>query len=271
VTFRNWIVPQTATVREDGTKLYVLDAPLQVKSAPISLATAPAGVSCPSQSQTVTDHNQQAFESIVLPKITEVVNTAVEFEDLRRVYLARVIASWVRQKAQSKVNAYSSIINSGDVSRWPARTKWTADGVYQDYLKSYKNGEYNYTLTRQVNGKEVRFSIVVGGVDFSNAPRQSIDQSTFANKWPTLPETVRASQSTLTADNNQNATWFGGANTPINSPTASPSNSATQGNKGWLPVTGTPILLICGAGALLLTAGVVLSLWTRRRRITFQP
>ena len=36
---RLWIMPAPATVRESGNELYILDAPLQVKSEPISFKT----------------------------------------------------------------------------------------------------------------------------------------------------------------------------------------------------------------------------------------
>jgi hypothetical protein len=134
ITFRNWIVPQTATVRQDGDELYVLKAPLEVKSAPIGIATPPARGSCPAQPQSITDHNQAVFEKLIVPRITKAVNTAPEYEDLRRVYLSRVIAEWIRQRSATAHNAYTPIINSGSAAKWPARTKWDPQDVYKEYV-----------------------------------------------------------------------------------------------------------------------------------------
>jgi len=266
ITFRNWIVPQPATVRENGAELYVLDAPMLVKSAPISLSTPPGAAPCPNQPKEITDHNQQVFEKVILPKITEAVNTAPEYEDLRRVYLSRVIATWLRQRSAARPNAYTPIINSGDVSRWPARTKWNPQDVYQAYLKSYKDGEYTYTWTRQQNGKTVTVTIVVGGVDFSESPRQPIDQTTFTQKWPALPQTVQTSQVTLVADNDPGRTWMGATNGPPPNQPSNPPAANPPPNNGGLPITGASVALTSGIGATLLAVGAALVLLIRRRR-----
>src|SRR5204863_898717 len=142
--FRNWIIPGPAKVRESNGELYVLDAPLQVKSAPINFKT-PIVVNCPAQPDSITEHNQKMYEQYILPEVEKAVNTAPEYEDLRRVYLARVMAEWLRQRSAAKANAFTPIINSGTVSRWPARTPWNPMDVFNAMVKSLKEGEFTYT------------------------------------------------------------------------------------------------------------------------------
>jgi hypothetical protein len=276
ITFRNWIVPQTASVRQDGDELYVLNAPLEVKSAPIGIATPPASGACPAQPQSITDHNQAVFEKLIVPQITKAVNTAPEYEDLRRVYLSRVIAEWIRQRSAAAHNAYTSIINSGSAAKWPAHTKWDPQDVYKEYVNSYKNGDYTYTWHRKQGDQEVTVTIIVGGVDFSKAPRKSLDTAAFKKQYPALPTTVKTARTSVIGDALPDISWMGGGNGPLAPPPPAGSNSGGHhnggggGGGGGLPITGSPAALVGVIGLVLLILGVGLALWTRRRRPKFR-
>ena len=268
ILFRNWIVPGTASVRENGGELFVLDDPLQVKSAPATLKNPPGGAKCANQPESMTEHNQQLFEKLILPKIEEAVNAEPQYEDLRRVYLSRVIAEWIRQRSAAKPNAYSPIIGSGNINRWVARTPWNPQDVYQEYLKSFKNGDFNYTITRTVNGQQVVVSFSIGGVDFSSVPRSSLDQQTFTQKFPALPATVQQARFSLVDDRKDvDRTWLGAGTTPatVPVPPAQGGGHPPAGNPG-LAVTGTPTGLIAMVGLALLVCGGVLVFSTQRGR-----
>lgn len=214
--WRNWIVPAPASVRENGGELFILDAPLQVKSAPASFSTPVGGLPCPSQPEAITKHNQQVIEQLILPEVEKAVNTAPEYEDLRRVYLARVTAEWLKQFSAVKPNAYTPLIGKGDISRWPARTPWNPRDVFDKMLKSLRDGEFTYTVTRTVGGRQVTQTAIVGGVDFSSSPRESLPAQTFAQKFPALPRTVQhaRSQPVALADPKGDRTWLGAGTRP---------------------------------------------------------
>jgi hypothetical protein len=266
ITFRNWIVPGPAKVRENGGELYVLDAPLQVKSAPISFKTPIGGLPCPAQPESITQHNQLVYEQKILPKVEQAVNTAPEYQDLRRVYLARVMAEWLRQRSAAKANAFTPIIGSGDISRWLARTPWNPKDIFDQMVKSLRDGEYTYTWKRNQGGQEVTVTIVVGGVDFSESPRAPITETAFKQQYPALPQTVTRSRHSLLNDIDPSRTWLGAGAGPAAQAPAPPQASPPAAGSGGLPITGTPIALITLAGALLVIAGVAVLLWMRRRR-----
>jgi hypothetical protein len=231
ILFRNWIVPGTASVRENGGELFVLDDPLQVKSEPLTLKNPPGGATCANQPESITQHNQQLFQTLILPKVEHAINTEPQYEDLRRVYLSRVIAEWIRQRNATKPNAYSRIIGSSDISRWVARTPWHPQDVYQEFLKSFRNGDFKYTITRTVGGQQVVVSFSAG-VDFSSAPRSSLDAPTFTKKFPALPVTVQQSRFSPIDDvQDEGHTWLGAGTTPV--PPAQGGGRTNTGIRAW--------------------------------------
>lgn len=202
--FRLWIVPAPATVQQDGDSLLVLDAPLDVKidSADLRIPDRPV-VTCP---RAIHDNNAQTYRALILPKIRDFVNKSPEFADLRRVYLSRVVAEWYKQRnARGRANHYGELIGENDVTRWPARTTWTSQAVFDQYMNSLKNGEWTGTA-RGADGKTYVYT--EGGVDFSNVTLTDVSPSVFRAKWGDLPAVVDGSIAQTTVDGH-GGVWFG--------------------------------------------------------------
>jgi hypothetical protein len=110
---RNWIVPKPATVRTSGSELFILDAPLEVKTESDFFNIPGSGSNgCPVDSQAAVD----IYRSVIVPELTRVVNESTEYTDLRRVYISRVAAEWFRPRMQTNGTADDFGIDSNDVS-----------------------------------------------------------------------------------------------------------------------------------------------------------
>jgi hypothetical protein len=265
---RLWITPGTASVREDGAQLYILDAPLTVNAEFFEVKKLPPGIRC-EQSEEVAKENVAVYQRIILPEMEKQVNSDPGYADLRRVYLSRVAAEWLRRRAATKPTVFTPIIGSGDVKRWPARTAWSFQDVYRSYLKSFNEGEYTYAREVQDGGQTVTVTFTMGGVDFSQPPpRKPVSATTFKKEHPTLPVTVSGSKKAPlaygTAD--VNLTWLGGDAQRMAPPVTSPEQPGGTG--GGLPITGSPVAAATGIGTALLVAGVLALAWLRRRRRT---
>jgi hypothetical protein len=257
---RLWITPTEASVREDGGQLYILDAPLKANAEFFKISKQPPGVTC-QQTDAVAEENVKVYQEIILPELDKAVNTDPAYADLRRVYLSRVAAEWLRTRSAQKANAFTPIIGSNDVSRWPARTKWDEQEVYRSYLKSYNEGEYTYTRQVRDGGQTVTVTFGIGGVDFATSPRKPVSANTFKQQHPTLPVTVtRSTVVPLAYGTDADLTWLGGDSADNR---AAPPG-APRGNG--LPITGSPVVMTATAGLVLLLAGVVLFVWWRRLR-----
>jgi hypothetical protein len=210
LTFRQWIVPAPAVVREDDGGLYIVDAPLAVKLETEHQPARNVGrntATCRSD-KAVDEHNEKVFREMVLPKLVKAVNTAPEYEMLRRVYLTRVAAEWYKQRSLTKATALQDVIGSNSTAKWPARTNWKPRDVFDRFVRSYRDGEF--TVERRTRQGDVitTTTFVYGGVDFSASPRTGMNAADFTAAHAGLPGTVAAARVSPIADDD--LIWLGG-------------------------------------------------------------
>ncbi|MGP4046193.1 hypothetical protein [Streptomyces sp. 2A115] len=254
---RNWITPEPATVHEDGDKLYILDAPLDVKMETQYLSelggSDDAPITCPQQDRASDEHNEDLYRTLILPKLKKAVNTAPEYADLRRVYLARVAAEWYRERSSTKHTTYGDLIDSGNITDWRTAAIWKPRDTFDKYVDSYTKGEFDVT-EKTANGGAKNY--VYGGVDFSRVPLQQLSDTRFETDFVNLPQGVDRSLRTPSTD--ADTVWLG-------APT--PRQAAGLGPPGNSVATGTWALRLL---PILLFPGVFL-LWRRRRRLNTTP
>ncbi|MFG1604075.1 hypothetical protein [Actinoplanes sp. NPDC049265] len=245
LSFRQWISPAPATVREDGDGLYIVDAPLTVQLESEFLKSAQSG-GCPPADQT---RQEAAYRSLILPKIRSAVNTAPEYAELRRVYLSRVAAEWYRNRSARQATSFGDMIDRGDVSAWPARRPWSPRTVFDQYVKSYTKGEFHVTHKHRDGDYLITDTYLYGGVDFSAVTFTELDATAFQGRARDLGTVVQTAMTRPAADH-QNKIWLGAVTSAAKPPgrTTEPSGSSIWTGRRW-PAAG--ILLIAGALVLL--------------------
>ncbi|MCP2341583.1 hypothetical protein [Actinomadura rupiterrae] len=189
-TSRLWIVPGDVRVREDGDSLYVLKAGLAVQVR----AENAGGRSCfPDQS--VQERYQRIEQSMVLPEVTRTVNTAPEYAPLRRAFLSRVIAQWMRERhAKGAHTAFDKLIDSGDVASVRLTDGWQPRQVLDAYVKAFNSGDFTYKRTTAQGNTTLTETFTVGGVDFSQLHPARSGADAMNRQIPHLPDTVKASR-----------------------------------------------------------------------------
>ncbi|MFE1954855.1 hypothetical protein ACFW9D_30800 [Streptomyces sp. NPDC059524] len=298
---RNWIEPGTAQVREQDGGIYILDTPLKVKSEYMKMTSVPPGSFNCDFNEAQKRWAERQVNRLIIPEVEKRVNNDPEYADLRRVYTARVAAEWIRlQDAKSRTD-YHSIIDSGDVSRWPLRganKDWTRETTYRAYVKSYREGEEKWQ--HDAGGGPYTYS--VGGVDFSKQPKRNVTGLRFRTEHRYKPRQTRNSLQTVARDPQDKDLLLLGGNTaakstgggdgggtdPTPTPTTAPTDHspapapsdpsastppaadptrAPQDPDGDLADTGsdTPIALIATLAAVLAAAGAALTWWYRRK------
>ncbi|BCJ36571.1 hypothetical protein Athai_40740 [Actinocatenispora thailandica] len=262
LSYRAWITPKPASVRQTNGSLYILDAPLRVRTATLYTTDPKTGKrTCPGQSKARADYNQRVLRQLLVPKVEQAINSDSRFATLRRVYLSRVAAEWYRQVSAKHDTMYRRLINQGILGPWVSRTPWSPRDIYDQYLK-----EYDATTGSIVVGSTT-YSFHYGGVDFSRAPSAPVSQQQFAAKHPQLPKTVDKSIDKPTTDPDDDTTWAGGTVTVArDSGGASPPPEGQGGGGPVLPVTGTPLWSSILVGLVLLASGFALVYLFRRRR-----
>ncbi|MFF9688487.1 hypothetical protein [Streptomyces sp. NPDC014623] len=256
VSMRQWIVPGTATVRDNDDELYILEAPLQVKMESEVIKTSGVGgnTGCGQQDEAGTRHNEALYRTTILPQVQNAVNTAPEYADLRRVYASRVAAEWFRKRSADKHTAYSDLIGKGDISRWASQEKWTPREVFDRYVQSYKNGEFKVKRTTTKGDLVYTDTYVYGGVDFTRISQNRLSAATFAKEHAALKATAHDALDAPSTEGSD--VWLGGQTTAV------PYAEAFAGPE---PATSKSLFHVLGAAPLtvwLVTGGV---LWWRRR------
>ncbi|MFD8542226.1 hypothetical protein [Streptomyces sp. NPDC059649] len=177
---RLWITPGEAKVYTEGDELYILDAPLKVQAEPMSIGKTGnrSHQGCPRLSEDAEASISAAYDALVLPGIVREVNKGPEYAALRRVYLSRVAAEWIRRRTAVRETGYEYVIDSGDVSRWSSKRQWSPHSVFERYVTYYDRMAACRTCTR-----EKLYRIASGGVDFGRVVQHNVSKAEFDAKW----------------------------------------------------------------------------------------
>ncbi|GAA2914830.1 hypothetical protein Acy02nite_91790 [Actinoplanes cyaneus] len=240
LTVRLWIVPQPASVREDNGGLYILDAPLTVNVERVFLESGtPAvnGAACPAKNDAAGTFVEGIYRSHVLPSLIKAVNTAPEYADLRRIYLARVAAEWYR--ATSDTGPAADLIDSGDVSAWPLSEQWRPRTTFDDYVRSFHNGEYNFQREVRKGQTIWTYTYRYGGVDFGTVELAAVDEQTFQQQRPGAADAVAQSFTSAAADRS-GRTWLGVSAAEEPSEPAAPTATTASAASATPPAVAAP-------------------------------
>ncbi|GAB3869594.1 hypothetical protein GCM10029964_002140 [Kibdelosporangium lantanae] len=258
VDMRQWIVPKPASVYEDDGGLYIVDAPLEVKMETQYLTERGQNTSCTNPNAAM----DKAFRTLVLPKVEDAVNHGPEFAELRRVYMSRVAAEWYREKHGG---ALSAMVDSGDVSRWPALSKWSPRQVFDQYVESYSKKEFDIHREETISGRRYDVTYTYGGVDFSG-----VDLDRVASVSQDRRDAVRNSFQNAATDQDGKV-WLGSAGGPVraidydggNEPEDYPDGQVPDDDVVAAPRTGTSTWPLLGVSAVV---GLVLVICLRLRQ-----
>ncbi|MEU8889835.1 hypothetical protein [Streptomyces sp. NPDC048442] len=257
-SFRNWIVPGRASVYATRDELYIVDAPLTVKSQADYLTTqgVDGAKGCRKESQATENRNEALYRKLILPRLQRAVNKAPEYAQLRRIYLSRIAAEWYRARSTKHHTTYSSLINSGDVSRWPHNGAWKPRDTFDAYVDSYRNGEFKVKNRTRKGNYIYTNTYVYGGVDWSKLNIHQMSRQSFEQQAPGLAADTKQAVDGRTKTNGDQV--LVGGTVPQRAPDRG-------GHTGGIPTWG----YLAGLGVLLL--GTTTLVLKRRLRHRNQP
>ena len=261
LSFRQWIVPAPATVSENRGELYILKAPLDVKMESDYRRRRPvAGAGarpCPGQPQALEERSEALYRRMILPHVQRAVGRRPEYAALRRVYLARVAAEWYRRLGAREGGAFVEIIDSDDISRWVSKRRWRPRALFDQYVRSFRRGEFRVKRRTQEGNVVKTRTLVYGGVDFTSVPQQAVSAEGLRRLRPGLPAMLARSLSRPVVDRGRGEIWLAGASFDRRFAVGDPVS--TGGSS-----VGAP--LIIGGTLVLLAITAVIGLYLRRMR-----
>lgn len=195
---RVWIVPAEAVVveTEDGALLVKssLKVLLESEYAALKLkAIAQSLDNSLGNNDSLKTLTEQLMKEIIIPAITKDINESPNYAPLRQVYHSLILAQWYKRKYQNADSVYARAINKGSINGLESQLPWERQQIWQEYLKSYKQGEYKIQDT--IFGlKRMYFS---GGVLF-DLGAESFPLTIISQKE--LPEALKQDPNLLNPD-----------------------------------------------------------------------
>jgi hypothetical protein len=163
---RVWIVPKETIVSETENRFTILKNSLGVclESEYFSqTAEAKDG-----KLRELQDYASGLMKELIIPVLEKKVNESYSYAALKEIYNALVLARWYKNKFGFRYNSLlhtmgkSEIIEDAEVN-----FSYGPEMAYQDYIKSYKSGEYSFSESYQSGmGSYTTVSYFSGGIDF---------------------------------------------------------------------------------------------------------
>lgn len=167
---RLWIVPDEVEVYDTENEVYITKCKLRVELESEYLSR-PQQLSDKKQKM-LQDYAANLMRELILPKLNEKVNDDLIYADLRQVFHSLILARWYRQRVSYRHGSLVNTVDSRVLTELDSAFDCSPQDVYQDYLKSVKEGEYSFDEETTYGNsfymiRETKHYFS-GGVDFRN-------------------------------------------------------------------------------------------------------
>jgi hypothetical protein len=151
---RPWIVPDEIIIRETTDSAYIYKATLKVMLEEDYLKDSAVYNFKDNRLKELNEYSSQLIREIIIPKLTKEINSSKRYACLRQVYYSLILAQWFKARFQGKQGQCYELINSQNLQNLTSKEPWLKTTYFQEYQKSFKDGEYNikepvYTLYGQ--------------------------------------------------------------------------------------------------------------------------
>ncbi|HDZ77244.1 MAG TPA: hypothetical protein ENH41_04080, partial [Candidatus Omnitrophica bacterium] len=177
---RVWIVPDEAVIVETEDGALIAEAKLKVMLENEYLKQNPA--------DKIQKFSEDLMKEIVLPVLSNDVNTSLRYAPLRQIYHSLILAEWYKQKHRSSGSVFSLCIDRGYTNGLESQLPWSKQKIWQEYVNSYQNGEYKIKDTI-FDLKRMYFS---GGIIFNFETASSAIVSSGAGLGNLASRSVKA-------------------------------------------------------------------------------
>jgi len=135
-----WILPESATVYENGSTVYVVGSRLKVLTDKDYLATSNKRQAT---SDKKLDTQSQIIREIIVPEIEREVNEGKHFAPLRQIYHSLILAKWYKETVKNSLLS-EVYVDQNKVAGMDVVDEELKIQIYDQYMKAYKKGVFNY-------------------------------------------------------------------------------------------------------------------------------
>lgn len=204
---RTWIVPGEVEVSAESGQVRIESAPLRV-----CLESEYFGAKGIQVGSAVGKAAQRKCEAVtkrlILPKVEELVNGGDDYRELRRAYHGIILANCWRKGIGRSGSVVEGLAARTTEAELVAKPGWTFKATYDAYLKSLREGEYDFTEEspeqKDADTYVVSSRYFGGGVDFTRLKVRVVSRRTGGVKAakpssPRSPTRTPPTQSARTA------------------------------------------------------------------------
>jgi ribosomal protein S18 acetylase RimI-like enzyme len=188
---RPWIVPDEIIVRQSAGSAYVYKATLKVMLEQDYIKDSPLYNFADPKTKELNDYAASLMRELIIPKITREINTSKRYASLRQVYYSLILAQWFKGNFARQSGGYAQLIDKKDLTGLTSAVNWSENTYYNDYRKSFAQGEYRLEEARDsIYGRTVR-TYVSGGVLLNKNIQDAINNGAVRAVSSNLPAPVR--------------------------------------------------------------------------------
>ncbi|VAX35109.1 hypothetical protein MNBD_UNCLBAC01-2079 [hydrothermal vent metagenome] len=146
-----WIVPETATVYENGDTALIVESHLKVMLEGDFLAlesnfnNKKFGMQNleDAEAQDLSELSSSVVRDVIIPAIEKEVNEGEHFAKLRQIYHAFILASWFKTNLNESLLG-KIYVDQNKTTGIDIEDKNVKEKIYTQYIKAFKQGVYNY-------------------------------------------------------------------------------------------------------------------------------
>jgi hypothetical protein len=151
-----WIVPNKAVVYQNAktNSVFVVDSSLKVMLEQDYLAAnknkameqygmSEGALQRSVSSDAISTMSSRIIKQIVIPALEKEVNEGKNFSSLRQIYQSLILAAWYKKNLKDSILA-KGYVDRGKTLGVDIKDKQINEKIYQQYLKAYRKGAYNY-------------------------------------------------------------------------------------------------------------------------------
>jgi len=139
-----WVVPGKIKILEAKDRAVIAESSLKVLTDTDYLAMQKNGAGPMKESPAIN-----AFKRHILPLIEKEVNEGRHFAHLRQMYSALIMAAWFKEKLKNTLLS-DYYFGKKKLSGTQADDPQIREKIYQEYVKAFKQGVYNYVKKETV-------------------------------------------------------------------------------------------------------------------------
>ncbi|MGE5196912.1 MAG: SAM-dependent methyltransferase [Deltaproteobacteria bacterium] len=140
---RPWIIPDEIIIRETTGNAYIYKATLKVMLEEDYLKSSAVYNFKDPRLKALNEYSSKLLKEIIIPRLIREINVSKRYAPLRQVYYSLILAQWFKARFTDKQEDYFRLIDSKNLTGLISKTPWTKTTYFNDYQKSFNDGEYN--------------------------------------------------------------------------------------------------------------------------------